>query len=163
MPDLELNQYYVDARNDLGAWLLLGGKREEGKKELKAAYEDPTNPTPEHSARNLGEAYFEEKNLVQAQSWFQTAISRNDRYGDAYIWLSRTLLAQAKVGEAISTLEAGAKALPDDTNVQLELGQAYYRAGRFGDARARWEGVASKDAGGPAGRRAVELLRTLQH
>src|SRR5207245_2181820 len=59
---LELNPYYVDVRNDLGSALVLSGKRAEGKAEFLAAFNDPTNPTPEMSARNLGQAYLEEKN-----------------------------------------------------------------------------------------------------
>src|SRR5438552_16821664 len=44
---LELNPYYVDVRNDLGTALVLSGRRTEGKHEFLAAYNDPTNPTPE--------------------------------------------------------------------------------------------------------------------
>src|SRR5574341_1318462 len=50
---LELNPYYVDVHNDLGTALILSGKREEGKAEFQAAFNDATNPTPELSARNL--------------------------------------------------------------------------------------------------------------
>ena len=54
---LELNQYYVDVRNDLGTALILSGRRNEGKNEYLAAFNDATNPTPEISSRNLGNAY----------------------------------------------------------------------------------------------------------
>jgi Flp pilus assembly protein TadD len=157
---LELNPYYVDARNDLGTWLLLAGKRAEGKKELLAAYEDPTNPAPEHSARNLGQAYFEEKNYAQAQVWFQTAVLRNRSYTDAYLSLADTLVAQNRLDEAIAGLQAALQSVPDDPTLLLGLGQACLKAGRLADARARLEQAASKDPGGPAGRRAAELLRT---
>lgn len=159
---VELNPYYVDARNDLGTWLVRSGRREEGKKELLAAYEDPTNPTPEHCARNLGQAYLEEKNPVQAEVWFRTAIQRNKGYADAYLSLADTLLAQNRIDDAIGQLEVGGKEMPDEPGLLLALGQAYHRAGRFSEARSRWERAAAKDAGGPAGRRALELLRTLQ-
>lgn len=159
---LELNPYYVDARNDLGIWLLRSGRREEGRRELLTAYEDPTNPTPEHSARNLGQAFMEDKNPVQAQVWFSTAVQRNKNYADAYLSLAEALLAQNKVDEAVSQLETGVKENPDDAGLMLALGQAYHRAGRLSDARSRWEKAAAKDPAGPAGRRALELLRTLQ-
>jgi Tfp pilus assembly protein PilF len=159
---LELNPYYVDARNDLGTWLLLAGKREEGKRELLAAYEDPTNPTPEHTARNLGQAYFEEKNYIQAQIWFQTAIQRNKNYPDAYLSLAGVLVAQSKAAETVALLEEGEKATAENPEIVLALGQAYYRAGRFSDARQRWQGLAAKDPGGSVGRRALELLKTLE-
>jgi type IV pilus assembly protein PilF len=157
---LELNPYYVDARNDLGTWLLLSGKREEGKKELLAAYEDPTNPVPEHSARNLGQAYFEDKNYVQAESWFQTAARRNKSYTDAHLSLADCLVAQNRLEEATSVLEAASQANPEDAGLMLGLGQAYLKAGRLVDARKRLEQAASKDPAGPYGRSAAELLRT---
>jgi Flp pilus assembly protein TadD len=157
---LELNPYYVDARNDLGAWLLLSGRRAEGKKELLAAYEDPTNPAPEHSARNLGQAYFEEKNYLQAQTWFQTAVLRNKFYPDAHLSLADTLVAQNRLDEAIAALQAALQSIPDDPALLLGMGQACLKAGRLADARARLEQAASKDPTGPSGRRAAELLRT---
>jgi Tfp pilus assembly protein PilF len=159
---LDLNPYYVDARNDLGTWLLRSGRREEGRRELLAAYEDPTNPTPEHSARNLGEAYLEDKDPMKAQVWFYTAVQRNKNYADAYLSLAESLLAQNKVEEAVAQLETAVKENPNETGLQLALGQAYHRAGRFSEARSRWEKVAAKDPMGPEGRRALELIRTLQ-
>lgn len=159
---LELNPYYVDARNDLGTALILIGKRDEGRKELLAAYEDPTNPTPELSARNLGQAYFEDKNYAQAESWFLTCVQRNKAYASAYVMAADAMLAQNKTTEAIAQLEQGEKLTGDDLSLALALGQAYYRAGRFQEARTRWEKVAAKDPNGPLGRRAVELLRSLQ-
>jgi len=159
---LELNPFYVDARNDLGIWLLRSGRRDEGRKELMAAYEDPTNPTPEHTARNLGQAFLEDKRPDQAQVWFLTAVTRNKNYPDAYIALGELLLAQNKVDDAVRQLEVGAKENPDDAALTLALGQAYHRAGKLSDARKSWEKVAAKDPAGPAGRRALELIRTLQ-
>jgi tetratricopeptide (TPR) repeat protein len=156
---LELNPYYVDARHDLGIALLRSGDREQGKKELLNAFNDPTNPSPEQTARNLGLAYFEEKNYPQALSWYQTSVAKSRRYVDGYLGVANTLVAMGKLDEAIQQLEAGATALPEEWPVILALGEAYYRAGRFGEARARLELVAGKDPVGPSGRRAAELLK----
>jgi Flp pilus assembly protein TadD len=156
---LELNPYYTDARNDLGAALLALGRRDEGRQELLKAYEDPMNPTPELSARNLGQAWFEDKNYVQAESWFRTAVRRNSGYVDAQIALADSLIQQNRQREAMTELEAAAEAAPGTPALLLALGQVYLDAGRFEAARARLEEAAAKDPGGPAGRRAVELLR----
>lgn len=156
---LELNPYYVDVRNDLGTALVLAGSREEAKREFLKAFEDAMNPTPEISARNLGRASLEERNWPEAQRWFQTSVQRNAAYTDAHVGLVRALLAQNKLPEAIAHLEQAAKNAPDDQELALELGHAYYRAGRFTEARQRLERVAGKDPTGAAGRRASELLK----
>jgi len=158
---LELNPYYTDARNDLGAALLALGRREEGRQEWLRAYEDPMNPTPELSARNLGQAWFEEKNYVQAESWFRTAVKRNPSYVDAQIGLADALILQNRQREAMTQLEGAAEETPGSPALLLALGQVYLNAGRFEAARARLEEAAAKDPGGPAGRRAAELLRSV--
>ncbi len=160
---LELNPYYVDVRNDLGMALILAGKREEGKKEFLTAFGDPTNPTPEFSARNLGQAYFEEKNYAEAANWFRTSLNRNKAYGLAYLGLADALAASGRPEEALLQLEAGAKEAPDDVTLTLALGQAYLKAGRFTEARTRLEDVVRKDPTGAAGRRATALLKEVPH
>ncbi len=156
---LELNPYYVDVRNDLGMALILGGNREAGKKEFLTAFGDPTNPTPEISARNLGQAYFDEKNYAEAASWFRTSLNRNKTYGDAYLGLADSLAASGRPEEALLQLEAGVKEAPEDPDLLVALGQTYLKAGRFTEARTRLEDAIRKDPTGLAGRRATALLK----
>jgi Tfp pilus assembly protein PilF len=158
---LELNPYYVDVRNDLAAALIGSGDREAGKKEFLAAFSDPTNPTPEISARNLGQAYLEEKNYTDAISWFRTSLNRNKEYADPYIGIAEALVATGRLDEAVAQLEAGAKEVPEDASLALALGQAYFKAGRFGESRSRLEEVVQKDPAGPMGRAAAERLKEL--
>lgn len=156
---LELNQYYVDVRNDLGTALILSGRRNEGKNEFLGAFNDPTNPTPEISSRNLGSAYLEEKHYAEAINWYRTSLNRNKSYPDAYLGLSDALVASGKLDEAIGTLEAAAKECPQSAAVLLNLGEAYSRVGRLGEARARLEEARKRDPVGAAGRRAAQLLQ----
>jgi Tfp pilus assembly protein PilF len=158
---LELNPYYVDVRNDLGAALISSGDREAGKREFVSAFSDPTNPTPEISARNLGQAYLEEKSYEEAVRWFKTSLGRNKEYPDPYLGVAEALLATGRVEEAVVQLEAGVAEVPADASLHLALGQALYRAGRFSEARTRLEEALKRDPGGPAGRAASEQLRQL--
>jgi Flp pilus assembly protein TadD len=158
---LELNPYYVDVRNDLGAALIGSGDREAGKKEFLTAFSDPTNPTPEISARNLGQAFFEEKNYAEAINWFRASLGRNKEYPDPYLGLADALVAQDRVDEAVAQLETGAREVPGDPALLLALGRVYHRAGRFGEARSRLDEVVRKDPGGPFGRAAAEQLKAL--
>lgn len=156
---LELNPYYTDVRNDLGMALILDGKRQAGKAEFLAAFNDPTNPTPEISSRNLGQAYFEEKNYAEAANWFRSSLNRNKEYADAYLGLADALVSLGRAEEALAMLETGSREAPASTAIQLSLGEAYYRAGRFADARARLEEARKQDPNGPGARRAAELLK----
>ncbi len=158
---LELNPYYADVRNDLGMALMGSGDREGGKKEFLAAYSDPTNPTPEISARNLGQAYLDEKNYADAVSWFQTSVNRNKGYPDPYIGLAEALLALGRADEAVAQLATSVAEVPGDPSLLLALGQALFKAGRFGESRTRLEEAVRKDPAGPAGRAAAEQLKAL--
>jgi len=158
---LELNPYYVDVRNDLAAALIGSGDREAGKKEFLAAFSDPMNPTPEISARNLGQAYYEEKNYPEALNWYRTSVGRNKDYTDAYLGLADALSASGRNDEAVAPLEAALAELPDDAAIQLALGQALLRAGRYGEARTTLETVLGKDPAGPYGRAAAEQLKSV--
>jgi protein O-GlcNAc transferase len=156
---LELNPYYVDVRNDLGTALILSGRRGEGRNEFMTAFNEPTNPTPEISSRNLGQAYLDEKQYPEAVNWFRTSLNRNQAYDLAYLGLFDALSASGRMDEALATLEAGVKACPQSAGILLALGEAYSRVGRLGDARARLEEARRRDPVGPAGRRAGQLLQ----
>jgi Tfp pilus assembly protein PilF len=156
---LELNPYYVDVRNDLGSALVLSGKRAEGKAEFLAAFNDPTNPTPEISARNLGQAYFEEKNYREALNWFRTSFTRNKSYPEPYLGFAEAVAALGHPDEAVVALEGALKEVPGQPDLLVALGQAYYKTGRFTEARSRLEEAARRDPAGPAGRRAMELMK----
>jgi tetratricopeptide (TPR) repeat protein len=157
---LELNPYYVDVKNDLGAAYMLSGRRDEGKKEFMALFSDPQNPTPEITARNLGQAYLEEKNYPEALNWFKTATLRSKDYPDAYLGAADALLGMGRLEDAILNLEAGYKEIPEDPQVNLALGQVYFKAGRFSESREKLEAAARRDPAGAAGRKAAELLKT---
>jgi Tfp pilus assembly protein PilF len=156
---LEINPYYVDVRNDLGTALVLSGKRAEGKAEFLAAFNDPTNPTPEISARNLGQAYFEEKNYREAVNWFRTSFTRNKSYPEPYLGFAEAVSALGHPDEAVVALEGALKEVPGQPDLLVALGQAYYKTGRFTEARSRLEEAARRDPAGPAGRRAMELMK----
>lgn len=156
---LDINPTYSDLRNDLGAVLLRAGKREEGKREFLTVYNDPMNPTPELSSRNLGQAYLEEKNCNEAQTWFRTSVEKNKTYVDAHLGLAEALTCLGQLDNAIIQLEAAVTNTSENPDAIEALGEALFKAGRFGEARARLEAAIKKDPAGPAGRRAVEMLK----
>lgn len=158
---LEVNPTYSDLRNDLGAVLIRSGKREEGKREFLTVFNDPMNPTPELSSRNLGLAYLEEKNCNEAQTWFRTSVEKNKTYVDAHLGLAEALTCLGQLDNAIIQLEAAVTNTSENPDAVVALGEALFKAGRFGEARTRLEAAIQKDPRGPAGRRAAEALKNL--
>ena len=156
---LQINPYYVDVRNDLGAALVLSGKRTEGRAEWIAAYNEPTNPTPDMSARNLGQSYLEEGNFQESANWFRSSLGKNPKQVDAYTGLAAALAGLQRPEEAVPVLEAALKDAPGETKLLLALGDMLYRTGRFNEARTRLDEVIKKSPGSPEGRRASEMLK----
>jgi tetratricopeptide (TPR) repeat protein len=156
------NPDYVDARNDLGIALLRLGKRTDGKAELAKAFADPQCPTPEVTAWNLGTAFFEEKEYNEAMTWFQAALNKNKSLAAAYVSIADVLVIVGQPDAAILQLETGLKESNGNSAVQLSLGDAYLKAGRFQDARAAYEAVTKKDPTGTSGRQAAAKLKTIQ-
>jgi superkiller protein 3 len=156
---LDLNPDFADARNDLAATLMFLGRAEEARKEWIVAQSSPFNPTPDKAACNLGDSFLEEKNYTEATRWFQAALQKNETYGRAHVGVALSLMAQNKVDEAIVGLEKAVAKMPGDVDILYTLGDAYYRAGRFGDARGKLEAVVKADPVGVAGRRATEQLK----
>jgi tetratricopeptide (TPR) repeat protein len=121
---------------------------------------DPQCPTPEVTAWNLGQAFFEEKEYNEALTWFRAAQNKNKTMAAAYVSISDVYLATAQPEAAITQLEIGMKETGGHVGLQLSLGDAYAQAGRFQDARAAFEQVIKKDPLGPAGRQATEKLKS---
>ncbi|MEO8362379.1 MAG: tetratricopeptide repeat protein [Vicinamibacteria bacterium] len=160
---LALNPDYVDLRNDLGIAYLRLGKRVDGKAELAKAFADPQCPTPEVTAWNLGQAYFEEKEYSEALNWYQAAQNKNKSLAAAYVGMADVLVKLNQPESAIAQLETGMKEAQGNTMIQLTLGDVYTKVGRFQDARAAFEGVLKKDPAGASGRQAAERLKNFPH
>lgn len=156
---LVANPDYVDVRNDLGIALLRLGKRTDGKAELAKAFADPQCPAPEVTALNLGQAFLEEKEYGEAMTWFQAAQNKNKSLAASYVGIADVLVTTGQAEAAVVQLEAGLKATGGNSMVQLGLGDAYLRVGRFQDARAAFEQVIKKDPVGQSGKLAAEKLK----
>jgi Flp pilus assembly protein TadD len=155
---LDINPDFADARNDLATTLMFGKRPEEARKEWITADANPFYQRPQ-AACNLGDSYLAEKNYAEASRWFQRAIQRDDTYARAHVGLALALMAQNKLDEAIPSLEKATAKAPTDNELLFSLGDAYYRAGRFGDARSKLEAVVKADPVGVLGRRAQEMLK----
>lgn len=156
---LDINPDFADARNDLGAVLATQKRMEEARKEWLAAFASPFNPTPETTADNLATSYLEEQNYAEARRWFQTSIQKNTTYARAHIGLAATFTQLNQADAALSHLEQAAPATSNDAGVLLALGDAYFRAGRYKEARSTLDAAIKQDPASPAAKRAADMLR----
>ena len=162
---LVINPYYVDVRNDLGAALVLSGKRTEGRAEWVAAYNEPTNPTPDLSARNLGQSYLEENNFQEAANWFRSSLGKNPKQVDAYTGLAAALSGLQRPEEAVPVLEAALKEAPGETGAAARAGRRALPGGplhRGAGAARRGDQEGRRLARGPPGHGDAEALPPLR-
>lgn len=109
------------------------GFQDQAKKELQQELEiDPANAGAEYV---LGELARETENLPEAIQHFTKATQLNPIFGDAYLGLGMTLLAQKNFEEAVPPLEKAAKLQPENPAVHYGLATAYARIGRKEDAQ----------------------------
>jgi type IV pilus assembly protein PilF len=156
---LDLNEDFADVHNDLGATLMLMGRRDEARKEWLLAFSSPFNPTPDQTAWNLANSFTNDGNHAEALRWYESVLQRNPKSVPGYIGMASALVALNHIDEAIARLQTAAKEIPDSPALMAALGDAYFRAGRFAEARAQLEAAIKKDPSGAAGKRAAEQLK----
>jgi Flp pilus assembly protein TadD len=156
---IEINPDFADAHNDLATTLMLQGRAAEARKEWQTAIDSPFNPTPEQTASNVAQSYLAEQNFKEAEGWYRKAVLQNKDYTPAQNGLAETLLAQNRVDDAIGVLVTALGKTSTDLDLMVTLGNAYYRAGKFTEARAKLEAVQKQDPVGALGRRATEMLK----
>jgi protein O-GlcNAc transferase len=159
---LETTPDFADIHNDLGATLLFMGQRDEARKEWLLAFGSPFNPSPDQTAANLANSFLEDGNFDEATRGYQVALQKDPKSVLGQTGMAQTLIAQNQVDEAVKLLERGigtGKNASDDPEMLVALCEAYYKAGRFGEARTRCETAVKKNIASPAAKRAMELLK----
>lgn len=69
---------------------------------------------------------------------YQSIIAQNPKSGDAYAGLSRCLLKQQKISEALDAAKKGIEAAPDSAPAHSALGDVLFRQGELHDADLQW-------------------------
>ncbi len=101
---------------------------EEAKKEMEQEIEiDPSNAGAEYV---LGELARQAGQWPEATGHFSRATKLDAGFGDAYLGLGSSLIAEKKFPEAIAPLETAVKLEPANPATHYNLAVAYTRAGR---------------------------------
>ena len=123
--------------------------QDQAKKELQQELEiDPANAGAEYV---LGELSREMQDLPEAIQHFKKATQLNPTFGDAYLGLGMSLLAQKNFADSVAPLQAAVKLQPENPAAHYGLATAYSRTGQKEEAEREFalqQQTAAK-AGGP--------------
>jgi tetratricopeptide (TPR) repeat protein len=133
---LEIQPSNDDAHRILSRVLMAQGKTEQAIDELKTAL--AYRPRSWVNLNELGRLYFELRRLPDAAATFQRALEVAPDDARAYLSLGAVYLAMGNFSRAIEMFDRSSKITPTGL-ASSNLGTAYYRLSRFGDAATAYE------------------------
>jgi Flp pilus assembly protein TadD len=83
---------------------------------------------------NLGVHFLETKQPEKAEHALKNAVATGRKYPDAYINLSRALLEQGDLDQALGVLKTGAHAFPGDLTINSAAGASLLLAEQYSEA-----------------------------
>lgn len=138
---LDLKPDYTEALNNLGAAYLRQKKWDLAIPAFKMVLEDLLYPTPQFPLSNLGWAYLEKQNYIQAESWFSQALDASPGYVTASHGLARVFLETRREDQAIDVLKTSLETHPEAAVLHAGLARAYEAKGRIREAKQSWHKV----------------------
>ncbi len=139
---IKLKPDYPQATNNLATALLQKEEWDEAITYLNELSENLLYATPQYPLLNLGWAYFNKKDYVQAEKYYKKTIKHyNDgfpkdiTYIRALGGLGRTYIATDKIAQALALFGKAVKHAPNIPDTYFYMGRAYEKAGRARDAK----------------------------
>ncbi len=148
---ITLKPGYVAAKNSLGVLQLIRKQWDAAIAVFKETLEDDLYATPQVPLSNLGYAYFNKKEYVQAEKYYELALKKDPEYVNAWRGLGLTHAAVGQKKKAVEAFERAVKYAPDAAELHLDLGNAYKTAGDFKKARSAYEKAMELDPTGENG------------
>lgn len=138
-------------RNLLGDVVSAQRAREDFKRNLEAA---TLNPADASAHYNLGLIYQQRRQNDEAKSSFKRAIEIDAEETDAHYQLGRIAREEGRLGEAINHFDAVVSRYPEHSQNEVwrEIGNAYFEAAQYEDARAAFERFIDKRPSDAEGR-----------
>ena len=152
---LELNPYYVDVRNDLGTALILAGRPRGGEEGVPHRLRRPDQPDPRDLGPQPGPGLPRGEELRRGDQLVPHQPSAGTRPTPTPTSASprrSSATGPPRRGGGRSSRRASRRS-PAIPACSLALGQVYFRAGRFAEARARLEEAMQQGPRGPGGPR----------
>jgi hypothetical protein len=138
-------------RNLLGDMVSAQRGRENFKRNLEAA---TLNPADASAHYNLGLIYQQRRQYEEAKTSFARAIEIDAEETDAHYQLGRIAREESRLADAINHFDAVVSRNPEHSlsEVWREIGNAYFEAGQYEDARAAFERFIDKRPSDAEGR-----------
>jgi cytochrome c-type biogenesis protein CcmH/NrfG len=111
---------------------------------------------------DLGNAYFMNQRLTQAEQVYSQALALEPDSAAAQVGLAMVWHAQGDSKRAEAALRAVLKEHPDDQDAHYSLAIVYFSAGHIDDARVQWETAAGIDPSSTTGRRSQSFVDLLE-
>jgi superkiller protein 3 len=129
----------LQARAELGYWLLVAGRPADAASELSRVVQ--TRPDNEYAQLNLGVALRRTDDLQGALQALQTAVRLKPAFGAARHSLGILLMRMGKLDEAVEQLKAAASSGGNDARARASvvLGRAYLKSGKGEEAQRTFD------------------------
>jgi Tfp pilus assembly protein PilF len=138
---LALKPDYTEALNNLGAAHLRQKEWDLAIKAFKDVLEDLLYPTPQFPLSNLGRAYLEKQDYMQAETYFSQALDLSPGFVTAAHGLSVVFLETGRENDAVRFLTARLMEHPESALLHADLARAYEAKGWTNEARQSWQNV----------------------
>jgi tetratricopeptide (TPR) repeat protein len=156
----ELRPDLVEVHTNLGVVYLETGAQDKAVAEFEKAVAIDGNAT---AAFYLARVYFKQKKLDEALDAVQRSITKNGKNAGAYNLKGVILNELKRFAEAKGSFQAGLVLAPNDVNLQLNLGIAYYNNNEPDKARQTLEKVLPQISDPPLKLKVEEYLNAIKN
>ena len=131
---------------DAEAWNLLGTLTEDPREAADAfSRAIAADPTDVNAYRGLGEVYWKQHDLTEAERWFRKAIDVNDDDAWSHNFLGQMLMERGSLVEAEAELRRAVNLMSDAVLFHTTLGEVLERLERIDEAESAYKAALAVD------------------
>ncbi len=131
---VEIKPNYAPAKNNLGTAYLTQKNWDDAIACFEEITGDLLYATPHYPLSNLGLAYYNKKEYVLAEKYYQKALKIEPEFTIALRGLGKTYIAMGKIPEAIATFEKATINSPRFAKLYFDLADAYRLSRKYNKA-----------------------------
>lgn len=157
---ISIRPEYAPAKNNLGTVYMAKKDWDAAIKQFQTVVGDILYATPHFPLTNLGIAYYNKQDYINAEKYYLEALDLKPDFVLALRNLGKTYLTMNKLPQAVATFEKAVKSAPQSADLYLDLGNAYHMSGDTKMALLAYKKVTSLSPNTPLSETAqVEILK----